>query len=941
MTRLKHTDWIKITVLFWVLMVSFTQNGAQAQEGKASEPGTMVSRIIVDVQGISGDVNRYVDLVKNLIFFQEGDPFSKKRFQDSVEALKSSKIFKVIHTFKKSAKEGKLALHFQVTPYPRIKDIKISGAFPLLEREVLNAMKLRTGEAYNLETFFDEESALVELFKKEGYIAPIIRIHATEDPADGNVVVDVNIDKGVFFRIRRFVIKGNRTLSKARLYLQIKTYKSWLTPNFMRRFKEKEFDKDIKNLTRFYRKKGYPDVVVKSTVKKDAKTQNVSIFLNIHEGSRYDIEFEGNKAFWDFTLKKDLSLFKEGNKNDFGLRKSIRKIKTRYLKAGFTDCIIEMKSERKQEQGQSVRKIRIKIDEGPHYVVNSVNFTGNQAVDSKKIKKQILTRTPGIIANGAFLKETLEEDKRAITSLYLKQGYMNTIVQDHIKTHKDTKEKKYNIDLTLEIEEGLQTHVKSLTFKGLSVLAETQAREVVTLKNGSVFRNYMIRSDENKLSSLISEKGYPHVKVKGFAVISKDKTEADVTYEVDEGPFVKMGQVAYTGNFLTKGRVIKNELELNPGKPFSLKKLLQSQRNIRDIEAFDSVSFYTFGLKEKANIVNLFLELEEKKPYYIQSGAGYDTEKEFYANILAGDHNLFGLNKDVWGSGEISQIGHRGDLGISEPRFMGTRVKAELSMFTETREAFNTDFGTRERGVSLAFSRRFLEKFNAGVSLVYSYRKDYSREPERVFMDAEYQFGSRDIITISPSLIYNATDSYIRPRKGLFSSLLLDISKGINNSRDDFLRYRFEVRKYYTPIENLSLALRGRVGDITPFAETSTIPEDQLFFLGGTSTVRGFEQNLLRFDEFGKGVGGLTSILGNIEARFDLGSKFEFSLFYDIGSVRSTVINKESDEFRSSAGIGFHYFTAIGPVGAYYGRKLNRKSGESADRFHFTIGFRF
>jgi outer membrane protein insertion porin family len=181
----------------------------------------------------------------------------------------------------------------------------------------------------------------------------------------------------------------------------------------------------------------------------------------------------------------------------------------------------------------------------------------------------------------------------------------------------------------------------------------------------------------------------------------------------------------------------------------------------------------------------------------------------------------------------------------------------------------------------------------------------------------------------------------MRPRKGLFSSLLLDISKGIHNSLDDFFRYRFEVRKYYTPIENLSFALRGRVGDITPFEDASTIPKDQLFFLGGTSTVRGFDENLLRFDVFDKAVGGLTAILGNIETRIDLGSDFELSIFYDIGSVKNALFDEGSDEFRSSAGIGFHYFTPIGPIGIYYGHKLDRKTDESAGRFHFTIGFRF
>ena len=535
----------------------------------------------------------------------------------------------------------------------------------------------------------------------------------------------------------------------------------------------------------------------------------------------------------------------------------------------------------------------------------------------------------------------MEEDKRAITSLYLKQGYMDTVVKDEVKSSKDIKDKKQNMDITIGIEEGIQTHVRSLAIHGLSVLSESQALEAITLKKGSVFRNYMIRSDENTLSSLISEKGYPHVKIKGDALISENNTEAAVTYEVDEGPLVRMGQVACIGNFLTQRRVIDHELELDPGAPFSLKKFLKSQRNIRDIEAFDSVRFSTYGLKEKEDIVNLLVELEEKKPYYIQTGGGYDTERGFYGNILTGDNNLFGLNKSVWASTEISQIGYRGDLGIAEPRFLGTRIKSALTVFGEKREEFNTNFGTRERGVSLSFSRRFLQKFNADLSFVYSYKKDYPRDWEPILMDEEDRFEPREILTISPSLVYNSMDSYIRPRKGVFSSLLLDFSNGINNSLDDFFRYRFEVRKYYTPIEKLTFALRGRVGDITPFGDDRLVTPDQLFFLGGTSTVRGFDENLLRFDSAGKGVGGLTAILGNIETRIDLGSNFEFSFFYDIGSVRNAVVEAGSDGFRSSVGVGLHYITPIGPMGAYYGHKLNRKDNESAGRFHFTIGFRF
>lgn len=877
MTLFKQKDWIKLSAVLWILMVCFAKDPAYPQS-----TGSESDR-------------------------------GEKQFTPG----------------------------FQITPYHRIKDIKISGSFPLLEREILNAMQLYPGDVYHPKMFSAKEAVIAEVFKNEGYIAPVVNLDAAEDPTDGNFVVYVTIDKGDFFHIRRFEITGNQAFSTTRLKLRIKTCKSWLTPDFMRRFKKKVFNKDIQNLIRFYRRKGYPEIVVDSDVNKNAKSQNASIFVTIDEGPMYDIEFQGNKEFWDVTLKKDLTLFKEGNKKDFGLRKSIRKIKKRYCNAGYRDCRIEMKSEKKQEAGMPMRNIRLLIHEGPQYVVNSVNLTGNYAFDSKKIKKQILTGTPGIIANGAWVQETLEEDKLAVTSLYLKQGYMNTVVKDEIKSHKDIKKNTTYVDITLNIKEGVQTQVTSVTIHGLNVLSYSEAIEAITLKKGSAFRNYTIHSDENTLSSLISEKGYPHVTVKGTAVISKDNTRAAATYEVDEGPLVRMGQVAYTGNFLTKERVIENELELNQGEPFSLNKFLKSQRNIRDINAFDSVRFKTYGLKEKEDKVNLLLELEEKKPYYIQLGGGYDSEREFYADILAGDRNLFGLNKEIWTRIEISRIGYRGDLGMVEPRFMGTRIKSSINMFSEKREEFNTNFGTRDKGISVSFNSRLFQKFNADLSFVYTYKKQYQMDSEPIPAGEEDEYDPRRILTISPSLVYNSMDSYIRPRRGMFSSLLLDFSKGINNSLDNFFKYRFEIRKYYTPMENLTFAFRGLFGNITRFDDGSTIPEDQLFFLGGTSTVRGFDENRLRFDTTGKAVGGKTAILGNIEARIDLGPNFELSFFYDTGSIKNAILDQGSDDFRSSVGVGLHYLTQIGPMGVYYGHKLDRKANESAGSFHFTIGFRF
>jgi len=78
-----------------------------------------------------------------------------------------------------------------------------------------------------------------------------------------------------------------------------------------------------------------------------------------------------------------------------------------------------------------------------------------------------------------------------------------------------------------------------------------------------------------------------------------------------------------------------------------------------------------------------------------------------------------------------------------------------------------------------------------------------------------------------------------------------------------------------------------------------------------------------------------------MEARVELTRDWETALFYDTGTVRRTLVNAGSEDVRSSAGIGMRYLTPIGPIGVLYGRKIDRKDGESAGRFHISVGYTF
>ena len=158
---------------------------------------------------------------------------------------------------------------------------------------------------------------------------------------------------------------------------------------------------------------------------------------------------------------------------------------------------------------------------------------------------------------------------------------------------------------------------------------------------------------------------------------------------------------------------------------------------------------------------------------------------------------------------------------------------------------------------------------------------------------------------------------------------------------DDFYKYRFEFRGFTTPFRRLTFAGRGSFGNIDPYGSSGVVPQDQLFFLGGTATVRGFDQNLFLYDRENDPVGGEMAAVANVEARVDLGRNLEISLFYDLGYLNETSGLEVPDNVRDSVGAGLRYVTPVGAIGVLYGRKLDPQPGESRGRWHFSVGYTF
>ena len=105
--------------------------------------------------------------------------------------------------------------------------------------------------------------------------------------------------------------------------------------------------------------------------------------------------------------------------------------------------------------------------------------------------------------------------------------------------------------------------------------------------------------------------------------------------------------------------------------------------------------------------------------------------------------------------------------------------------------------------------------------------------------------------------------------------------------------------------------------------------------------MRGYKENMFLFDESGSAVGGRNALVGNLEARLDVGASIELTLFYDIGRLWETESPDEDYSFRSTAGLGLRYIAPVGPIGFLYGFKLNGRPEEGPGRLYFSIGYTF
>ncbi|MCM8804044.1 MAG: outer membrane protein assembly factor BamA [Candidatus Omnitrophica bacterium] len=714
-------------------------------------------------------------------------------------------------------------------------------------------------------------------------------------------------------KIIKINISGNKNVSIEKILTLIKVKEG-------NEFDENLFKKDIESLI----KTGYFKEVNYYVEKKE-----IGLELNIYLKENPIIEkiiFEGNKVFKTKKLKEIFGV-KEGDiLNEEKVIEGVEKIRELYYKKGFQTSEIEYKVETFGEKCI----LKVEILERPKDYVKEILFEGNNSFKDRKLKKlmKIKERRMPFI-KGTYKEDTLNEDINRIKNFYNENGFIEA------KVEKEIEYDKRGLIIKILINEGKRFFVGEIKLEGDLIFKEEEIRKNILMKRGDIFNTNKNEQSIKNIYQLYANNGY--IKCNVECIPEMKGQTINLTYFINPGSVYFAEEIKIKGNKITKDKVIRREIKLEPGDKITGDKVNKSFSNLRDTNYFENIQIYPEIIEEgKANIVVNVKEREKTGLFLI--GGGYSSIDKFIGMVSIQQTNFDITNPPKFVGGgqnfsllfEMGTISRNYKLSFTEPYLFDKpiyfgpdiyRLRKEWDTWTETSSGFDLRFGKKWENFTLGF--KFLTE---------------NVELEDVDIPSlKITEGEKRKNSITTYLTYSKLDSERFPSQGDKIKISLEYA-GIGGDID-FLKTTLENNFYY-PFKNIIFHSKTYIGYINK--DLVDIPIYERFFGGGIGSVRGYKERTLGPREDGYYLGGNFIFAQNFEILYPLYKDVLYGIgFFDIGNVYEEWDGLSNLKKGIGAGVRVNIPFLNAPIEIYYGYALDAEKGESKSRIHIGMSFGF
>ena len=228
-------------------------------------------------------------------------------------------------------------------------------------------------------------------------------------------------------------------------------------------------------------------------------------------------------------------------------------------------------------------------------------------------------------------------------------------------------------------------------------------------------------------------------------------------------------------------------------------------------------------------------------------------------------------------------------------------------------------------------------------TLQYEYKEveisDVDEDASTIIQDAE---GTSITSSASLSLKRSTINNVLLPTKGMLTKISGELAGGIFQGENEFYKLIFNNNIYFPLYKDFALRFKQELAYAKEYGDSDEIPIFERFFAGGADTIRGYEERSVGpKDENDDEIGGNKRALLTAELIIPIQKQLRLVTFLDMGDVYSPEEDIDLSTFRKGVGAGVRFFSPLGLLRLDWGYKLDRKSGESSNEFHFGLGGSF
>jgi outer membrane protein assembly complex protein YaeT len=496
-------------------------------------------------------------------------------------------------------------------------------------------------------------------------------------------------------------------------------------------------------------------------------------------------------------------------------------------------------------------------------------------------------------------------------------------------------------EATFPVRPGPRYVIGRLAFEGRSRLESSVVAAAAGISEGELFKPDALDPARERVERLYKAEGFVNARVESRFEARSGEGTVDLVFEIEENDRAVIDSVAISGNEITTDGTIGRELEFGPGAVVDARAFSQAQRRLYRLGVFQSIEIDAEPSPE-AEVRNergapptpydVEVRVEEISPYYLRYGGQYDTETGLGGTIEFVRRNFLGRAIDTGAAVQADFREQAARAYLRSPYFLGARIDTSLSAFAGRIE--EPAFTSGRLGASFQQQVRFRGSY------VVSWNYTFERI-RNLLNGVPLPYEPYDIGRLSLAVTRDKRASLFDSVKGSFISLAAEYAGRALASDFSYVRFLGQYFMYVPLGKSLTYAAAVRLGLGEGLGGDLVLSER--FFAGGGSSIRGFGYREVGPTDpiTGLPAGGNAVLIVNQELRFPIYKALGGTLFVDLGNVYPTVSGFDPFRVRKTAGAGLRV-----NLGFILGRldlafKLDRRSGESLCRLHFSLGQAF